>query len=147
MKGSGKRSLVGRFLDLPARERRLLAEAWLLLAVNAIRIRFRPASTLASALVPAETGAARSRDETRAELALALARAAAHHVVAMTCLPRALTLRAMLAARGVASVLRIGVRRRDGAIEAHAWIEVDGAAVGEPEAVERRFLPLVTPRA
>jgi hypothetical protein len=146
MNGSGKRSLVRRLLGLSARDLRLLTEAWLLLAVNALRLRFRPTSTLAAALIPAETVTERSRDETATELTLALGRAAAHHIVAMTCLPRALALRAMLAARGVASVLRIGVRRRDGAIEAHAWIEVDGAAVGEPESIERRFLPLVTPR-
>jgi len=52
----------------------------------------------------------------------------------------------MLARRGIASRLRIGVRKESngaGGIVAHAWVEVDGVALGEPEAIAERFLPLV----
>jgi hypothetical protein len=42
--------------------------------------------------------------------------------------------------------VRIGVRKEPGgpgAIAAHAWVEVEGAALGEPEAIEERFRPLL----
>ena len=70
-------------------------------------------------------------------------RAAAHHLAPMTCLPRALALRKMLAQRGIPSALRIGVRKEAATIAAHAWVEVEGRAVGEPEAIAERFLPFV----
>jgi len=40
------------------------------------------------------------------------------------CLPRALAAQAMLRRRGITSRLCIGVAREDGAIAAHAWVEV-----------------------
>lgn len=47
-----------------------------------------------------------------------------------TCLPQALSMRAMLARRGVVGELRLGVARNKlGVVEAHAWVEVDGCVV------------------
>jgi hypothetical protein len=43
-----------------------------------------------------------------------------------SCLPRSLTLRSLLARQGIAGDLRIGVRRREGRLEAHAWVECRG---------------------
>jgi hypothetical protein len=40
------------------------------------------------------------------------------------CLPRALAAHAMLRRRGIASRLCLGVARQDGAVTAHAWIEI-----------------------
>ncbi len=60
-----------------------------------------------------------------------------------TCLPRSLVLQRFLIHRGLPAVLRIGVRRDGGQIAGHAWVEVAGRAVGEPENVEARFVPLV----
>ncbi len=77
------------------------------------------------------------------QLALAVARAAAHHLRPMTCLPRALALQRMLAQRGIPSVLRIGVRKEAATFTAHAWVEVEGRALGEPEAIEERFRALL----
>ncbi len=67
----------------------------------------------------------------------------------MTCLPRSLALQRMLARRGIASELRIGVRKESngaGGIAAHAWVEVDGVPLGEPQAIEERFQKLLRPR-
>jgi hypothetical protein len=51
------------------------------------------------------------------------------------CLPRALAAHAMLRRRGIASRLCLGAARRDGAVAAHAWVEVDGEkVVGAAEA-------------
>ena len=57
--------------------------------------------------------------------------AARLHWPPKTCLPRSLTLRWMLARRGIDSGLRIGVRRVQADILAHAWIELAGQPVGE----------------
>lgn len=40
------------------------------------------------------------------------------------CLPRALAAHAMLRRRGIASSLCLGVTRQNGAVTAHAWVEI-----------------------
>jgi hypothetical protein len=50
-----------------------------------------------------------------------------------TCLRRALVLQRLLAARGHAVSLNVGVRRQHGALEAHAWIEHRGVPLLEAE--------------
>jgi hypothetical protein len=60
----------------------------------------------------------------------------------MTCLPRGLCLRLLLARRGIAGILRIGVARDGERLLAHAWIEHDGRPLGEGESIGR-FEPLL----
>ena len=65
------------------------------------------------------------------------------------CLERSLVLGYLLRRRGHDAQLKIGVRKRDSAtldrsgtvsgIEAHAWIEVGGAVVGDDPGVASRF--------
>lgn len=47
------------------------------------------------------------------------------------CLQRALTLVWLLRRRGVGGRLRIGVRRTEQGIDAHAWVEVAGSVVND----------------
>lgn len=49
------------------------------------------------------------------------------------CLPRAITLEALLVGAGHAAELRVGLAPREGRERpgAHAWVELDGVAVGE----------------
>jgi hypothetical protein len=47
-----------------------------------------------------------------------------------TCLPRALALQWLLARRGLPSELCIGLRTKGAPLPAHAWVEVDGRALG-----------------
>ncbi len=145
-------SILSRFLEVPSDEKRLLLEAWWTLLDAAARLRFTPRSTVARALAgllaPPPESAGTSQVGTSQAVGLAVARAAAHHLTAMTCLPRALALQRMLAKRGIPSALRIGVRKESGGgsgIAAHAWVEVDGVALGEPAAIEERFRPLLPP--
>jgi hypothetical protein len=56
-----------------------------------------------------------------------------------TCLAAALTLRSLLAAQGIASEVRLGVRRLGGRVEAHAWLERDGVALFDPGGPSERF--------
>ena len=177
MKKASGLSTGRRLLALSPRDRQLLFEAWWTLLAAATRLRLAPRRTVARALggsqPPAKVarkaagtsqgssqGAVLSKScETAGTspppqaVALAVSRAAAHHLGAMTCLPRAIALQRMLARRGIPATLRIGVRKAPedagGArtIAAHAWVEVDGIALGEPEAIAERFLPLLPPPA
>lgn len=63
----------------------------------------------------------------------------------MTCLPRALALAQALSEHGYDANVRIGVRRSDAGVAAHAWVELDGRPMGEPEAIASEFLPLLPP--
>jgi hypothetical protein len=59
-----------------------------------------------------------------------------------TCLVTALAARAMLRRRGIASVMRFGLRRGgDGALTAHAWLEAGGGVVCGGPAAEG-FVPI-----
>lgn len=52
----------------------------------------------------------------------------------LNCLPRSLTLWAMVTAQGFSPELKIGASPRSAAttdLEAHAWVELDGHALGE----------------
>jgi hypothetical protein len=61
------------------------------------------------------------------------------HLLSMTCLPRACTLHRMLGRRGIPSNLCIGATKSQGKFSAHAWVEVEGEPVGEPEDIAERF--------
>jgi len=56
-----------------------------------------------------------------------------------TCLHRSLVLCWLLARRGVASQLRIGVRQDENGFAAHAWVEVDGIPLNDSPEVHARF--------
>lgn len=75
-------------------------------------------------------------------LIMAVDRARNHHLYRMTCLRRALVLQKMLAQRGIAAELKIGVRKDGGQLGAHAWLEYQGEALGEPERITEKFTPL-----
>jgi hypothetical protein len=59
-----------------------------------------------------------------------------------TCLGATLTLQRMLAAQGIDSELRLGVRRLGPGLEAHAWLERDGTALLDTRAPLEEFAPL-----
>lgn len=62
-----------------------------------------------------------------------------HSFLQATCLERSLALWWLLARYGVATRLRIGVQSANGKLEAHAWVERDGAAIGEPETTHLHY--------
>jgi Transglutaminase-like superfamily len=55
-----------------------------------------------------------------------------HGLVHPSCLAKSLTLWWLLARQGISSHLRIGIRKENEKMEAHAWVERDGAALNEP---------------
>ena len=60
-----------------------------------------------------------------------------------SCLVRALALARLLENTGVPGpLIRVGVRREGTALDAHAWVELDGRVVGDDARATRRFTPL-----
>jgi hypothetical protein len=72
-------------------------------------------------------------------LTTAVDRARNNHLYPMTCLRQALTLQKMLAQHGIPVELKIGVRKEDGELLAHAWIQYQGKIVGEPEKITETY--------
>jgi transglutaminase superfamily protein len=73
-------------------------------------------------------------DTFRIESTVRMVRAAARYGIGKpSCLEESLTLWWFLARQGIASDLRIGVRKERETFEAHAWVERDGVALNEPE--------------
>ena len=70
---------------------------------------------------------------------LLVARASRLHLLPMTCLPRALTLRSMLGRRGIVTELHIGAKKTVNGIHAHAWVDIQGQAIGESDEVSGSF--------
>lgn len=57
------------------------------------------------------------------------------------CLVRSLTLRWLLQRQGIASELHIGVRKQGDKLEAHAWLEWQGAVLNDRPDVALHFSP------
>jgi len=67
-------------------------------------------------------------------------RAAVHHsLLHFTCLEESLGLWYLLRKQGIASQVRIGVRKSNGKFEAHAWVEYAGEAINQPEAAHVHY--------
>ena len=76
----------------------------------------------------------------RVDVTVRMVRAAVRHSIGHpSCLEESLALWWLLGRQGIASELRIGVRKHDEKFEAHAWVERDGVAVNEPEALHEHY--------
>lgn len=67
--------------------------------------------------------------------------AARYSPIPSTCLERSLSLWWLLARQNVATQFRIGVKKDGEKFAAHAWVERNGVAIGEPEASHLHFAP------
>jgi Transglutaminase-like superfamily len=76
----------------------------------------------------------------RVEMAVRMVNAAARYGLGRaTCLEKSLMLWSLLRQQGTASSVRIGARKVDGKLEAHAWVERDGVALNEPGDEHRHY--------
>lgn len=137
------RTELSRFLALPREDRQGFVRAWAYLLVADLSLRFLPLDRVQGLLacLPALPSASCPLP---GRLAALVASAARHHLRPTTCLTRALTLQALLRRQGHPADLRIGVRREDGALRAHAWVEHAGSPLGEPADVDLVYHPLST---
>jgi hypothetical protein len=114
--------------QLSRQERWLLAQAWLLLIVADLALRFLPLTALVQYT--------RRQRSPRREVSLSVARlawvvetAGRHCPTGTSCLKEALVLAWLLARRGMPTTLRIGVSHRAGSFAAHAWLEQNGRVI------------------
>ena len=137
--------LARRASTLSATEWRDLVQAqWSLVVAHAI-VRWRPIGSLA---IPIAHGPEPSDAPRLAEaqcVARAVSRAARFGLLRARCLVQAVALSRMLRARGIpGAVVRIGVRRTANEFDAHAWVELNGVALGEVDVHVRSFEVLTT---
>jgi hypothetical protein len=140
------RSKLRAWRSLTAEDRTSLARAWSYLLVAKAALTLLPLPKVEAVLACLPRGSRRGTLPTDRLVDL-LDVAARHHVSAMTCLPRSLTLKTLLRQQGIAADLRIGVRRHADRLFAHAWVEQEGAPVGEPKDIGHRFQPLAAAQA
>jgi hypothetical protein len=130
-----------RFSALEAEARGIFLRAALLLPLISISLRMRgfgmTQGTLQK-LFPSKQGTIDSRRY--AELTARMVRAAVHHGVGHpSCLEESLALWWLLGRRGIASELRIGIKKDSPKFEAHAWVELGGAPLNEPETPHHHY--------
>lgn len=107
----------------------LLAQAWWVLLAFYLALRQGSYERILSASI--FTKKKKRNAHSPQELHQLVLWAAYLHPLRMTCLPRALTLHCFLQRRGFDSNVRIGAQKNATGLQAHAWVEVDGVAVGE----------------
>jgi hypothetical protein len=125
-------ALWRRLRTLSAADRRLLAEAGLLLVLSRIGLWLLPYPTLRRALDRVSPSGPEAPREAADRVAWAV-NAVARRLPGMTCLVQSLTAHALLHRRGYRADLRIGVHERASSaarpLEAHAWVECEGRVV------------------
>lgn len=134
-------SRIAAWFDCAPPERRLLGAAWLLLL--AVRAALRCTSLpRVQALLHKVTRSRRTGPAIAADRLAWLVRAAAQSQPwKVSCLERSLVLQAILSWYGPRPELKIGVRRDGKALQAHAWVEIEGRPVGEAANVTEHFQP------
>jgi hypothetical protein len=128
-------------LERPARGLFLRAAVLLPLISLSLRLRgFRETQAFLLKFLSTSNNEADSSAPGRVVLTVRMVRAAARHGVGHpTCLEESLALWWLLGRQGIASELRIGVRKQDEKFEAHAWVERAGTALNEPESLHAHY--------
>jgi hypothetical protein len=128
-------ALLRRWRALAPGDRRLVREAllWFLAIRVALRLfEFARIARWAEGRHRGREGRARlaASGETPARIGWATAAVARRVAPPRSCLAQALTAQVMLGARGRAATIRFGAKREGaGPLDAHAWLECDGAVL------------------
>jgi hypothetical protein len=128
-------------LERPARVIFLRAAVLLPLISLSLRLRgFRKTQTLLQKFLTSPRKATQTSAPNQGDLTAHMVRAAVRHSPGHpTCLEESLALWWLLGRQGVASELRIGVRKDGDKFEAHAWVEHQGAALNERESMHEHY--------
>jgi hypothetical protein len=142
---------LAKILALPAREKAIILSAWGLLPVAEVAVRLLPFGRTdrlfqrLGRFSPVRWAVGRRATPERLQQIVGMA--ARNHMTSMSCLRRSFVLRTLLQAGGHEATLRIGARRENGDLHAHAWVEYQGQPLGESPETIGRFAPLhPTPR-
>ncbi len=131
---------------LTADDWRIVAQAWWWLLLTDLLLRLLSLQHAQSKTAPCAVRlpeSAESISATLHRLRRLVSMAARHHLYPMTCLRQSLVLQRLLARRGIAALLKIGVRKEAGMLAAHAWLEYRGQPIGQPEAIAQHYAPLL----
>jgi hypothetical protein len=132
-----------RFSALGRTARGLFLRAAALLPLISLSLRlrgFRKTQAFLQRFLSTSNNEADSAAPDRAALTVRMVRAAVRHGLGHpTCLEESLALWWLLGRQGIASALRIGVRKQDEKFEAHAWVEREGTALNEPESLHAHY--------
>lgn len=137
-----------RFQSLCGRDRWLVVQAMVLLPLTALALRlvgFQRCKATLCRWVPKLKAGSADRPDASIEQARQVARmvqaASRHGLRRANCLEQSLVLWWMLLRRGVPAGLRIGVRKAEGCMRAHAWVELGGVVLNDAEDVLQRYAP------
>jgi hypothetical protein len=134
---------IRRFRELKRPAQGLFLRAFVVLPLISISLQwrgFRKTKASLQHFLSVPYGSQNFDAQARAILTAQLVRAAAHHGIGdPACFEVALALWWLLARQGIASDLRVGVRKDGGTLEAHAWVECGGATLNEPEMRHHHF--------
>ena len=140
---------LSKLASLPRRELADLLRAQVALAAAQARILVQPRGRLVAhgnAIEAREAAEPLTRRRADA-LLLAIRRAAGFGLFRPKCLVQSLALQSLLHREGISrSLVRIGVRRDDRGFAAHAWVELDGAPLGEHRELLETLRPLADAR-
>jgi hypothetical protein len=133
-----------RFSALERSAQSLFLRAMVLLPLVSLSLRWRgfraTQAVLQRSLSNASFEQSHVKLHERAALTAHLVNSADRHGLSHpSCLAKSLTLWWLLERQGIESHLRIGIRKEEEKLEAHAWVERDGAALNEPEEHHRHY--------
>lgn len=135
------------FLALGWNERWLFAQALVLLPIAALALRAMPFGRLRSLLDRPMLNASTDHRARASRIAHMVAAAGAYGPYRATCVPQSVVLQWLLRREGIRGEMRYGVRKADGAVSAHCWIELDGEPLIDSPAVRDQFAVLDPPAA
>ena len=134
---------LSRFLNLSAPERTILIIAVPLVAAVRLCLLIVPFPTLYKAWLATLPRLARtpSAESPSPERVVWLVAVASRSIPGARCLPQSVAAQLLLARQGHLVELRIGVRKQDDELEAHAWLEHNGAPISDSDAKIEHFIP------
>lgn len=132
--------------QLSRSELTLLVRALLLLPLMAVFVKLLGFRKVYSAIAPSQNKKYNSKQDKEKAYAIArMVRVASHHgIYQPNCLQKSLVLWWLLQDKGIKSNLRIGVRKQEGGLEAHAWVEHQGDVLNDRSDVSQHFAPFAS---
>ena len=134
---------IRQFRALESAARGLFLRASVVLPLISISLRwrgFRKTKASLQHFLSVPYGSQNHDAQAQAILTAQLVRTAAHRRIGdPTCLEVSLALWSLLSRQGIASDLRLRIRKDAETFEAHTWVECAGATLNEPEMRHRQF--------
>jgi hypothetical protein len=140
-----------RFFALSARRRALLIASLLLLPFIDISLRLagynKTRLILDRAYLHRRQDPGANRAQVLQDVAWAVSAASRRVPFAASCLRRSILIAQFLRQHRITAKIQFAVRRSNGRLAAHAWVECDGEIVGDSPAIAREFTILDGKRA